>query len=186
MAKKLTDIVLKDAKAYRGHRYDILDASGLSVRIGAKAKNFFWRYRKDGKQRRMVLGTYPATSLAEARQRLAEARAQLAEGKDPALTQRETKRAYNDAETVADLTHAYLQRWAKAKKKASSVAEDERLIRTMVLPAIGDMKVVDVTRRTLADLIAKEYARIVANGGKGVSANRLRSLLSKMFMCALK
>lgn len=58
-------------------------------KTGAKGWVFF--YRKDGKQREMGLGGYPAIGLADAREAAAEARRLLGQGGDPLTSKRAAK-----------------------------------------------------------------------------------------------
>ena len=74
-SKNLTALSVEKITPPQPHgQIDIFDKSfpGLSLRVsygGRKAWSFV--YRHGGKVRRMQLGTYPALSLAEARERLA-------------------------------------------------------------------------------------------------------------------
>ena len=57
---------------------------GLALRISyGGGKSFVFFYRTGGKLRRMTLGTYPAISLAQARQAWRDARQDVAAGRDP-------------------------------------------------------------------------------------------------------
>ena len=55
----------------------------------------WWRlkYRIDGREKRISLGTYPAVSLKEARKRRDDAKEQLALGHDPSEIRKETRQA---------------------------------------------------------------------------------------------
>src|SRR5260370_11688446 len=67
----------------------------LQVTIGAAGninKSWLFRYSRSGHERRMGLGTYPAVTLAEARQRAADARKLLTAGKDP-LSEKNAQRS---------------------------------------------------------------------------------------------
>lgn len=187
MAKRrLTDVVVRDARP-RKARYELHDTTGLSLRITPKGeKSWYWRYRANGVQRRLTFGIYPRVPLATARQALEAAREAVKYGNDPALEDREARRTYSEGATVAELAETYLERHARVKKKPKSAAEDERILRATVIPVIGELKVVDVTRSHLSDLIYAEHARIVAQGGKGIGANRLKAVLSKMFRLAIR
>lgn len=57
------------------------------------SKLWRFRYRREGKLRRLSLGTYPETSLAQARVKAADARAKLAQGISPVDERREKKEA---------------------------------------------------------------------------------------------
>ena len=185
--RRLTDILVRDARP-RESRHELHDATGLTLRVHpGGSKSWVWRYRTvDDTHRRMSFGSYPAVSLAEARKALAIAQDAVQRGEDPALAEREDRRAYVESATVADLAEAYLSRHARPKKKSRSAAEDERMLRSYVIPALGNRKLVDVKRRDLADLIHAEYSRIVAAGGTGTAANRLKAVISKMFRLAVR
>ena len=65
----LTDLEIKKAKP-REKRYTICDGKGLNLEIrptGSKA--WYLRYRENGKENTLVIGSYPAMSLSEARTR---------------------------------------------------------------------------------------------------------------------
>jgi hypothetical protein len=51
-------------------------------------KQFTVRYRYQGKQRRLLLGEYPALSLAKARKRARSAQTEIDDGRDPAAERR--------------------------------------------------------------------------------------------------
>lgn len=62
-------------------------------------KTWFVMYRSSGRLRRLTLGTYPALSLADARQQARDARHTVAQGGDPAAH----KQGLRTAPTVSDL-----------------------------------------------------------------------------------
>ena len=53
------------------------------MRPGSLTKSWIFLVKKDGRQRALGMGGYPATSLALARQKAADCRSALAEGRDP-------------------------------------------------------------------------------------------------------
>ncbi|HCG5126504.1 TPA: integrase arm-type DNA-binding domain-containing protein [Vibrio parahaemolyticus] len=62
----------------------LTDGHGLSARVSAKGKvRWQYRYKIDGKNKRMDLGDYPALSLVKARDAADQCRGWLAEGFDP-------------------------------------------------------------------------------------------------------
>jgi hypothetical protein len=52
--------------------------------VPAGSRRWFWKYRKDGKEGRLALGSYPQVSLTAARKARDVARLQKSEGIDPA------------------------------------------------------------------------------------------------------
>ena len=104
----------------------------LGLRVAPSGrKTWFVMYRASGRLRRYTLGTYPAVSLADARQRATDARHSVAHGGDPAQARQESRQA----PTVAELGAQYLDLYAKVQKK--SWREDARYLATDVLPASG-------------------------------------------------
>ncbi len=168
--KRLTDAVVKQAPT-RAHRYEIAEASGLAVRVSLNgAKTWVWRYRFRGKQKRLTLGAYPAMGLGEARIRLGEVQEKLAKGHDPA-DQRPPR------DTVADLVEVYVERHARRLRTAK---EEERRLRADVLPALGQVRLAELSRRQIGDLLHRKAEAAKARGGNGTTANRLHSLLQRL------
>jgi len=61
------------------------DSGGLYLEVSpAGSRRWFWKYRKDGKEGRLALGSYPKVSLTAARKARDVARLQKSEGVDPA------------------------------------------------------------------------------------------------------
>jgi hypothetical protein len=74
----LSDLTVRQAKA-TGTTYTLGDIDGLSLHVSAHGgKSWHFRYYWQGKQKPISLGTYPETSLRQARQSRDEARALLA------------------------------------------------------------------------------------------------------------
>ena len=68
-----------------GARVDYWDdlLPGFGVRVSATGtRTFFVRYRANGRQRRMVLGRFPTTTLADARERARAKLSAVQEGED--------------------------------------------------------------------------------------------------------
>jgi hypothetical protein len=113
----------------------------------------------------MTLGEYPKTGLADARAKLAEARKLLESGIDPGERGVEQRRAERTAEKVAELAEAYLDKWARPRKR--SAAEDERILSKDVLPAWGGRKAKDIARRDVIALLDR-----IVDRGSPIAANR--------------
>ena len=149
---------------------------GLIVRVlPSGVVQFSLRYRFQGHQRRLKLGTYPALTLQMARIRARKAQSEIDAGRDPAGEQRAAKAARTD--TVATLVTEYLAKHARKFKK--SAAEDERILTRDVLPAWGDRSVRDLTRRDVRALIERIADRAP------VMANRTLAVVRKMLNFAI-
>jgi len=80
--------------------------------------------------------------------------------------------------TVQELADEYLRRHARAPyKRASSIRNDKSMLKRIILPALGSVKVADVGRRQVEDL------RDSLSTTK-YQANRVLALLSRMFTLA--
>ena len=81
----LTDTRIKTAKPAE-KIYKIYDADGLYIEVPPSgSKRWRFKYRLDGKEKRISLGTYPEIGLRAARDRRDMARRLVAEGKDPSV-----------------------------------------------------------------------------------------------------
>lgn len=147
--------------------------SGFGVRVyptGRKA--FVLSYRQHGRKRLMSLGYYGVLTLEQARD---EARAHLVavtHGNDPLS---EAQRIAH-GETIKQLSEAYLDRHAQAQKKTWRT--DASMIKRLVLPRWGSLKITSVKRVD----IAEAHRRIGAT--RPYAANRFVELMSKMYELA--
>jgi integrase len=160
-------------------RYERWEGGGFGIRISpGGGKAWVWVYHFAGKPRRMTLGKYPAVSLADARVKLAEAKRLLGTGIDPGAVKIDRQKADRTAETVAEVTEDYLEKWARPRKR--SAAEDERILRKDVISVWGPRKAKDIARR---DVIALLDA--IVERGSPIAANRTLAVIRRMFGWAL-
>jgi len=177
---RLTKTVIEKA-SYEGDgksRHVLWDeeipAFGLRVYPSGN-KAFVLFYRQDGRQRLMSVGRFGVLTLQQAREKARKALVSVIDGSDP-VRQRKGARA---AATLADVAERYMEEHARPKKKASSVAGDERLLRLYIIPALGQHKAAAITAADVSQL--HHSLR-----GKPFQANRVLALLSKMFSLAEK
>jgi integrase len=146
---------------------------GFGVRVfpsGRKA--FLVSYRAGNRKRFLTLGTFGKDMTAEEARKEAKAVLGAAvRGEDPAAAREAERRG----ETVAALCSAYLERYAKPRKR--SWTEDERRINSRILPAWGNLKARAIRRADVAAL----HSRIGTKEGKPYEANRVRELVARMF-----
>lgn len=107
----LTDLALRNAKP-KATAYKLYDGGGLFLWIQPNGGKW-WRYayRFGGKRKLLALGTYPETTLAEAREKHAIARKTLSNNIDPNEAKKEAKRtallnSENSFESVARDWHS--------------------------------------------------------------------------------
>jgi|SRR5579862_8305294 len=176
---RLTDKLLKSLAA-TGKRYEIADGLGLSVRISpAGAITFQYRYRFRGKPYRHDLGTYPLTTLAEARDRHHAARKLLDQDQDPAEVKQQAEREEQAAWTVENLVDDFLKRKIARERKRPEYAK--YLLKHNVVDTLGKRKVKDVTTREIVSTLEK-----IVDRGAPVLANRTASICKQMFGYAVQ
>jgi integrase len=122
----------------------------------------------------MTLGSTDALTLAAAREEARNVLFKATKGEDPATR----KQLGRQAETMGELAELYLTKWAMPRKR--SWKADANLLRRKVLPKWQHRRVFEITRQDVRLLVES-----VAESGAPVVANRVASLLSKVFNFAL-
>jgi integrase len=150
---------------------------GFGVRVKSSGvRSYVLQYRNaEGRSRRLTIGRHGILTVEQARREARRLLAGASTGKDPSQEKVDRRKG----STVTALCERYLCEYALPHKKPRSIAEDRRLIEKHVLPALGALKVDAVTERDLSRLI---------HGLRETpyQANRVRSLLSKVFAMAEK
>jgi integrase len=153
------------------------DQKGLAIRVAPSGvKTWSVVYKWNGRMLRHTLGTYPAVSLAAARERAREALRNVANGIDP-QRQKKTERL---AETFEELAADYMERWARRRgpdggEQKKSWREDQRIINAYLLPRFRRVRAKDVGRadvRIMLEAIAETAP---------VQANRVLACLRKIY-----
>ncbi|HYG98854.1 MAG TPA: tyrosine-type recombinase/integrase, partial [Terriglobales bacterium] len=152
------------------------EVPGFGVRITSSGViSYILNYRIHNRERRYTIGRHPEWTLPQARNEAIRLRGDISIGKDP-LADRERLR---EAPTVKDLCDDYIKRHALPHKRENSVRDDKAMIDGHILPSWGRIKVEAITRRDVEDI----HRSLKATRYK---ANRLLSLLSKMFSLAVE
>lgn len=138
-----------------------------------------WRlkYRIDGREKLLSVGTYPEVSLKSARERREDARRQIAAGVDPSA-KRKAERAAR-----ADTFEAIAREWLDLKRASLSARTyDKRLSRfeAFVFPSLGKRPIASITAPDLLAVIKRVEAR-----GINETAHRVRSESSAVFRYAI-
>jgi len=173
----LTAQTVKSIKPTQGRRVEYIDSivPGLALRVTpAGSKSWTVRYRHRTRMRRMTLGSVDVLSLAKARERARDELHAASKGADPATA----KQAGRKAETIGDLATLYIEKWAKPRKR--SWKADDNLLRMKILPRWRHRAIADITRQDVRLLVEQ-----VAEAGAPIVANRVASLISKLFAFAL-
>lgn len=177
----LTDTAIKAAKP-KEKPYKLSDSGGMYLEV-APSGGKWWRlkYRIDGKEKRISLGTYPEIGLKEARERREAARRLLAHGVDPSAHRQATRAA---SEALRENTFEALAReWygVKAGKWADTYRDKilSRLER-FIFPPLGARPLTEITASELLAVLREIEAQ-----GKGETAHRTRSYCVQIFQYAI-
>jgi integrase len=153
---KLSDLRIKNLKP-KDNSYKAFDGEGLFLLINKRGSKL-WRlkYRIDGKEKLLALGSYPDISLQTARALKRKARELLAKGIDPSERKKEVQLQRREAElnTFESVTREYL----KTKEKTlteETLKKMTRMIETDVLPFIGKKPIHKVKVANLVSVFDK-------------------------------
>lgn len=152
--EKLTELKIKNIKPTE-REYYIREGNGFVLRIQKPcSRTFCFVYDFAGKRCRMVLGSYPSTSLAEAREKHMQALLVLKKGVDPKTLNAPVDSIDTTPEVfkIKDLISSYIDH--SRKNKAEKTAhEEKRILEKHILPAFGSLPVADLRRRDAIQLI---------------------------------
>lgn len=181
LAKPLTDIEVRSAKP-KDKVYKLSDGSGMYLEVmptGAKK----WRMsylQASGKKNRLTFGTYPQTSLAQARDKRTAARKLLSDGIDPAEARDEKKRL--DADNAAQTFEMLAREWHSNKLSSwhPTTAKDTlRRLELDIFPQIGAMPITAITHQHMIAALRKIETR-----GAHEVAHRIKSTCARVFSYA--
>jgi integrase len=186
MIKNFTDTVVRNLKP-TDKDADYLEAgsNGFGIRVSPSGlKKFFYRYNKDDRRRFLPLGHYKASdtqsgiTLAEARRLFVAAQNEVKAGRDPANEKKMAAVERKRTPFVTDFVQEYIENYAKANNK--QWRNIERALHKDLVPRFGSMKITDIRRRDLVNMLEDVAKRAP------VGANRLQAYISKMLSYAVK
>ena len=156
----LTNTAIRNAKPGEKNR-KIFDSRGLYLEISSRGGKW-WRlkYRFDGKDKRISLGTYPDVSLKDARERREAARQQIANQVDPSEVRKLEKAARG--ESIANSFEAVACEWYVKHEPNWCTGHAERVINRLtrdVFPWIGNKPIAEITAPLMLDIVRRIEAR---------------------------
>lgn len=177
----LTDTAVRNARAAE-RPFRLYDQRGLYLDVRPHGGKW-WRlkYRFDGKEKLLALGTYPDVSLRKARERRDEARALLADGVDPGAERKRRKlerraRAASSFESIA-------REWHAKRAPAWAASHSGRILRRLerdVFPHLGNRPIGEITPPEILAVL-----RRIEDRGAVDTAHRARSNCSQVFRYAV-
>ena len=176
----LTDTKIRNAKP--GEKpVKLSDGGGMYLLVTPKGgKCWRLKYRFDGKEKVLALGTYPEVSLLQARQRREEARSLLANGVDPGEIKKAQKIARNQA---GDSFEVVGREWYAKFSAAWSSCHAATTIRRLekdVFPVLGGRPVGEVKAPELLAMLRRVESR-----GALETAHRIRTICGQIFRYAI-
>jgi integrase len=160
--------------AEKGKRYSVYDKNlpALSLRITDSGhKSFVLLLKHNGRVLRITLGTYPKTTIAQARKKAIDKLHDIGEGKNP----NQEKKKYNQESTLGQLFNDFMKRYSIPNKK--SWIYDEREI-PRFLGHWFARKISDITKQQIQawfETMTHENGLYQANR----SLERLRAMYNK-------
>ena len=185
MAEKLlNDRKCMAAKISKGESL-LADGGNLYLRIRPNCKDwlFIYRFGADGKRRKLGLGRYPDTSLANVRVRAAECRNLISGGTDPKEHRIFQAATVAAREALPETVEALFEDWMKkdlCRRRADGGVEVRRQFSKNVLPEIGNLPLAALRRAHITQLLDN-----VSKRGVTRTVGIILSDLRQMFTFAL-
>jgi len=181
----LKDLEIKYA-ARRSKEYKLFDGDGLYVLVKPSGSKLWrYKYRFDGKERVLCIGSYPAITAVVARQKRREAQHLLDGGIDPAAVKKKNKAARSaaDVPAVLNLFEPIARAWHANRISELDPAHAERVISRLerdVFPSLGARDVASITPPEVLAVVRAVEAR----GALDVS-RRVKQAISQIFRFAI-
>jgi integrase len=149
---------------------------GFGVRItAAGVVSFVLSYRIFGRKRNYTIGRWPEWTASAARDEALTLKRRIRDGVDPL----EEKHRDHTEPTLDDLAAEYMASDGESKKRPGSVRNDRRMLKAIVCPRLGKMRLKAIGKRDVEALhsLLKETP---------YQANRVLGLLHTMFNYAIE
>jgi integrase len=172
---KLSDTKIRSAKS-REKPYKLYDQDGLFLIVQPNGSRW-WRqkYFIAGKEKLLSIGTYPETSLADARAKSAAIRSQVKAGADPSIQRQEQKAAAISAQ--ANTYESVVLRWLEATGQEREWTQDhiervKRRFEVHFFPWLGSKSIADVTDEDILGCLGRmQDKRLTDTARRALSEN---------------
>lgn len=177
----LTDTAIRTAKPAE-KPYKLADEKGLFLLLNPNGSKW-WRlkFRVDGKEKLLSLGTYPEISLKKAREERDKARTMLAEGIDPS----QHRKAAKATKTLlaANSFEVICREWLENKRSNIEEAQYKKALARQekdVFPWMGKRPITDITAPEVLAVL-----RRIDERGARYTAHKAKSEISQCFRYAI-
>jgi integrase len=173
----LTTTAIRNAKP-RATQYKMGDSAGLFLLVTPSGGKWWrFKYRREGKEKLLSLGTFPDTSLADARERRDGARKLVAAGQDPSAQRKAKKKEARSKEENS--FEAVAREWYAKQANvwvAHHASDVLRRLETNLFPSLGATPIAGITAPMLLAAIRKIESR-----GAYDLAHRVLQVASQVF-----
>ncbi|MGZ4955590.1 MAG: tyrosine-type recombinase/integrase [Methylobacter sp.] len=176
----LSDTAIKNAKP-ADKPYKMQDEKGMYLLVHPNSGKYFrYDYRFDGKRKTLALGTYPATSLKEARDKRDTAKKQIDGGIDPNENKKAVK--LSKAESAANSFEIIAREWGSKKVNEwdDKNNRSKRMLERNIFPWLGSKPIIDILPK---DILA--CLRRVEDRGTIETAHRTLQICGQVFRYAV-
>lgn len=183
----LTETAIKNAKP-KEKPYKLSDSGGLYAEITPTGgKHWRMKYRYDGKEKKLSIGSYPTISLKLARDARDQAKEKLAQGIDPSAAKQQAK-ADRQAQSVEAELLAYtfeqaFNDWHTFKQPSWTEGYSDDVLargRMYLMPRLGKMALADIEPIDVLDTLKR-----CEQAGKLDTLKKVRSILSQVLRYAV-
>ena len=166
-----------DAATAGKEPYELRDANipGFLLKITPTGRKIFMvaYVAANGQRRKPAIGRFGEITVEQARSIAQDWLADVRRGNDPSAERAAARRA----PTVKELFDRFIDDYSESRNKPSTVKSNRGYGKLYIVPHLGQMKVPDVTRADIANLM-KKMSRTPTN------ANRVLAAVRKMFNMA--
>ncbi len=177
----LTDAKIKALKP-RAKAFKVSDYDSLYLQISPTgSKHWKFKYRLNGKERKLSFGKYPDVPLKRARFLRDEARQQVAAGIDPSIkkkTEKATKRM-EQANSFKNVAGLYVEKITKEGRAETTLKKIDWVL-GMAFDDFGQMPITEVTTPIILQCLKKREKL-----GHYETASRMRSTIGAVFRFAI-
>ncbi|MBA3814862.1 MAG: site-specific integrase [Alphaproteobacteria bacterium] len=173
LTKRFVESIIPDPQKLSQYWDSSLKGFGVIV-LPSGRRTYCIQYRNQNRVlKRLKIGVHGQLTTEEARALARKHLASTAHGEDPSQDKKEIQALFG----MQDLANDYIERHGQ-KKREKSLKEDQKLLKNIIMPSLGTLKVAQVSRRDVESL----HLRFK---NTPYQANRVVALLSKMFTLAI-
>lgn len=159
--------------------YRVSCGDSLFIEVQPSGRKLWrYRFRWDGRESMLSLGTYPAVSLADARKKRDAERDLLDAGQNPAEVRRQAEAKSAGKHTFRAQAEEFFD--AKAKQTRTAAEDSRKRFVKWVYPKIGGTQLDELE---FNDVLA--MLRRIEKAGKGETARRVRADVGRIFKHAM-